>query len=83
MGISTFSEAAKRSSARAAVERLRLFEWDYDGGPRQAASLYIVVPQWIVLAILGPLPAVRLARWRRRRLARRRGFDVEPMTPVK
>ena len=70
---------AKRSNAAAAARRLVLFGW----APEKVGAHDLIVPQWIVPAIFGPLPAVRFARCLRgRRIARRRGFEVEPLTPT-
>ena len=54
---------AKRCTPAAAVRRLWLFGW----APEKVGAHDVVVPQWIVPAIFGPLPAVRIARWRRLR----------------
>ena len=50
----TWEAYAKRSDAAAIARGLWRFEWDYDGQPWRAASVYVVVPQWVVPAVFGP-----------------------------
>jgi hypothetical protein len=54
---------SKRTGAVSAVCRLVLFGW----APEKVGAHDLVVPQWTVPAIFGPLPAVRIAGWFRRR----------------
>ena len=54
---------AKRCTAGAAVRGLWLFGW----APEKVGAHDLVVPQWVVPAVFGSLPAVRVARWRRLR----------------
>jgi hypothetical protein len=66
-----------RESVLRALARFQGARHTVDG---KTIGHYVVVPQWTVPAVFGVLPAVRFLRWRRRRLARHRGFDVEPVT---
>ena len=56
---------AKRCGAARAARSLVHFGF----GPESAGAHDFVVPQWIVPAIFGALPAARMARWSRRRRA--------------
>jgi hypothetical protein len=58
----TWGSYAKRTGAAAAVRRL----WHFGRAP-QVGAFDVVVPQWVVPAVLGPLPAARIVRWRRLR----------------
>ena len=74
------SERADVDSATA-LRVLAHFEWT-STNVFNRPSRYVIAPQWTVPAVFGILPAFRGHRWCRRHFARRRGFDIEPVTPT-
>jgi len=58
----TWGSYAKRAGAAAALHGL----WHFGRAP-EVGAFDVVVPQWVVPAVFAPLPAARIARWRRLR----------------